>query len=99
MDTKTIIKKLGGGVKTAALCQVSPAAVSQWIENGIPPARLMFLKLARPDVFTENDDLKRQTTDKLIDRGHGGRQPASPHNILDTVPDGAVIVPSGDQKN
>ena len=51
MDTKTIIEKLGGGAKVAALCQVSPAAVSQWNRNGIPNARLMFLKLARPDVF------------------------------------------------
>lgn len=57
MDTKTIIKKLGGGVKTAALCEITPAAVSQWIGNGIPPARLMFLKLARPEVFEDGATL------------------------------------------
>lgn len=60
MDTKTIIKKLGGGAKVAALCQVSPAAVSQWSRNGIPNARLMFLKLARPDVFGSSGAVPEQ---------------------------------------
>lgn len=27
------------------------AAVSQWRRDGIPNARLMFLRLARPDIF------------------------------------------------
>lgn len=48
-----MIKRLGGGAKVAALCEVTPAAVSQWIVNGIPHARLMFLKLARPEVFAD----------------------------------------------
>jgi predicted transcriptional regulator len=66
MDTKTIIKKLGGGVKTAALCEVTPAAVSQWIGNGIPPARLMFLKLARPEVFDEGPALSRSEVAHMV---------------------------------
>lgn len=55
MDTRNVIKRLGGGVKVAALCEVTPAAVSQWISNGIPPARLMFLRLARPEVFNASE--------------------------------------------
>lgn len=51
MDAQEIINRLGGTAKTAALCNVTPGAVSQWIPNGIPSARLMFLKLARPDAF------------------------------------------------
>lgn len=56
MDTRTVIKRLGGGVQVAAMCEITPAAVSQWIANGIPPARLMFLKLARPDVFVSEPE-------------------------------------------
>jgi hypothetical protein len=53
-----IIDALGGTAKVAALCEVSPAAVSQWRENGIPKSRLMFLRLARPEVFG-NDRRKK----------------------------------------
>ena len=51
MDDNKIIDALGGTSATATLCMINPAAVSQWRINGIPPARLMYLKLARPDVF------------------------------------------------
>jgi len=34
----------------------------------------------------------RRATDPTPEPGRAGRQPASPHNILDTVPDGAVVV-------
>lgn len=33
------------------MCNVKPPSVSEWRTHGIPQARLMFLKLARPDVF------------------------------------------------
>lgn len=62
MNAQTIINRLGGTKKTAELCQVSPGAVSQWIRNGIPSARLMFLQLARPDVFRRQS--KRVTRDR-----------------------------------
>jgi hypothetical protein len=52
-----LIDKAGGTAKVAALCDVSMAAVSQWRESGIPKARLMFLRLARPDVFTDEADV------------------------------------------
>jgi hypothetical protein len=50
MDASKIIDDLGGTNAVAELCQVTPQAVSQWRDDGIPPARLMFLKLARPDI-------------------------------------------------
>lgn len=53
MNASDIISKLGGTTKAAALCHVTPGAVSQWLEKGIPQSRLMFLKLARPDVFED----------------------------------------------
>lgn len=48
---KEIIRRLGGSTKTAELCEITTGAVSQWKKKGIPKPRLMFLKLARPDVF------------------------------------------------
>lgn len=51
MNASEIIQRLGGVTKTAALCEVTVQAVSQWHRNGIPKARVKFLRLARPDVF------------------------------------------------
>ena len=53
MDTEAskIIDALGGTVKVAELCDVTTGAVSQWRNDGIPRARLMYLKAIRPDVF------------------------------------------------
>lgn len=55
MTPNEIIDRLGGTAEVARLCQVKPPSVSQWREAGIPSARLMFLKLARPDVFESVD--------------------------------------------
>lgn len=48
-----VIGKLGGNAKTAEICDVSPAAVSQWRHNGIPKAQRKFLLLAHPAVFPD----------------------------------------------
>ena len=50
-EAEQIIGLLGGNAKTAALCEVTPGAVSQWVHNGIPKAQLRFIKLARPELF------------------------------------------------
>lgn len=57
-NSSQIIDALGGTGAVARLCEVTKGAVSQWRENGIPPARLMFMRLARPDVFSQNDGQK-----------------------------------------
>ena len=46
-----IIDSLGGSSAVAELCEVTVGAVSQWRTDGIPKARLMFLKAIRPDLF------------------------------------------------
>lgn len=51
-EANRIIDAIGGTGDTARLCEVSAAAVSQWRDDGIPKARMMFLRLARPDLFT-----------------------------------------------
>lgn len=54
LDPNTIIDRLGGTSETARLCEVQPPSVSEWRTNGIPKARLMYLRSIRPDVFQEN---------------------------------------------
>ena len=52
IDHSKLIDELGGTVKVAQLCQVSSQAVSKWRREGIPDARLMFLKAVYPERFT-----------------------------------------------
>jgi len=47
----SVITALGGTFAVAKLCDVRPPSVSVWRKTGIPKARLMFLRLARPDIF------------------------------------------------
>ncbi|HAP27303.1 MAG TPA: hypothetical protein DCR74_17130 [Achromobacter sp.] len=53
MRAKTIdsslIDALGGTGRVAALCGITPGAVSQWRTNGVPKAWREFLRLARPE--------------------------------------------------
>lgn len=58
MDSNIIIDELGGTNAVADLCHVTKGAVSQWRNDGIPEARLMYLKLARPDVFKKFEKKK-----------------------------------------
>lgn len=51
MDANKIIDELGGTGVVAELCDVKPPSVSEWRSAGIPKARLMFLKVIRPEVF------------------------------------------------
>ena len=61
MDYEKIISDLGGPSEVARLCEVEPQAVSQWFGTNpktgepreIPRARLMYLKVVRPDVFPD----------------------------------------------
>ena len=57
-QSNQIIDALGGTVEVARLCEVTKGAVSQWRENGIPAARLMYLRLLRPDLFPDEHDQK-----------------------------------------
>jgi hypothetical protein len=46
-----LIDALGGTAAVSRICQVKQPSVSQWREKGIPQARLMYLRVVRPDVF------------------------------------------------
>lgn len=47
----SIIDAFGGASEMARIFDITPQAVSQWRTSGIPNARLMYLRLLRPDVF------------------------------------------------
>lgn len=49
-----LIDKIGGTVAAARVFEVSPQAVSKWRRDGIPRARLMYIKAIRPDLFDDN---------------------------------------------
>ncbi|WP_085987418.1 hypothetical protein [Pseudomonas alabamensis] len=51
MNPSAIIDALGGTFRVAELCEVRPPSVSDWKKHGIPRARMMFLRVARPEVF------------------------------------------------
>lgn len=50
-EVNRVIDDLGGTFEAASLCDTSESAVSQWRRNGIPDARLMYLRAVRPEVF------------------------------------------------
>ena len=69
MDHSKIIDDLGGTAEVAVLCRVSMAAVSQWRKSGIPPAREMYLRVVRPDVFGEPQVMNRRRGDVEVGLG------------------------------
>lgn len=60
-DHSRLIDRLGGTAEVARLCQVSSQAVSKWRNDGIPPARIMYLRLAKKDVFDEFEKVAGST--------------------------------------
>ena len=50
-----LIDALGGNTAVSVLFSISPQAVSKWRKEGIPPARLMYLELYRPDLFEQKE--------------------------------------------
>ncbi len=52
-DANFIIDTFGGTSKVAEMFTITTGAVSQWRSSGIPDARLMYLRLLRPDVFAD----------------------------------------------
>jgi len=71
-EHSNLVDRLGGTSEVARLCQVSSQAVSKWRNDGIPPARLMYLRLARPDIFGpvpqpgENPGLATKVTEERV---------------------------------
>lgn len=53
IDPNVIIDRCGGTSEVALLCEVTTGAVSQWRKDGIPRARMAFLRLAKPQAFQQ----------------------------------------------
>jgi len=45
------IDRLGGTAAVARMFGIAQPSVSKWRKIGIPPARLMYLSVVRPDLF------------------------------------------------
>lgn len=55
LEPEEVIERLGGNARTAEFFEVTPGAVSQWLQNGIPKDKIKILKLARPDIFRKHN--------------------------------------------
>lgn len=64
MNPSAVIDALGGTFRVAELCEVRPPSVSAWKKHGIPRARMMFLRVARPEVFKALEEKALEETDK-----------------------------------
>lgn len=47
-----LIDRLGGTMEVARMFDIKSPSVSEWRRTGIPNSRMMFLRLARPDLFS-----------------------------------------------
>jgi len=75
MDPNKIIDALGGSLEVSRLCEVTVGAVSQWRTGGIPRARLMFLRLLRPDLFPDEPASQTQAESGSEKSDHDGNEP------------------------
>lgn len=57
MDASKVIDAIGGTGKTAGLCGLTPSAVSQWRQGGIPRPWELFLRQVRPDAFEPKQEV------------------------------------------
>jgi len=73
MNASEIIDKLGGTAEVARICEVKPPSVSEWRTAGIPPARLMYLKVIKPEVFANRQPEKAAAS---------ARSPALPRTLI-----------------
>jgi hypothetical protein len=48
-----LIDRIGGTVTAAQFFEVRPQAVSQWRHTGIPRARMLHLRAAKPELFAD----------------------------------------------
>lgn len=63
-NASDVIDALGGTAAVARLCEVRPPSVSEWRRSGIPQARLMYLRVVRPDVFDRAIGASSDTTEE-----------------------------------
>lgn len=61
IDPNVVIDRLGGTGAVARICEISPASVSGWRENGIPKPRVQFLRAVYPEAFLPVMNSKDQT--------------------------------------
>lgn len=73
VNATKVIDALGGTAEVARLCDVRMPSVSDWKRDGIPHARMMFLREARKDELADID-LEAATAAR---RGRHGLKPTT----------------------
>ena len=53
-EARRIVEAMDGPTAVARIFGIRPQAVSQWLVEGIPQARLQTLRLMRPDLVTDD---------------------------------------------
>lgn len=56
LSDEQIIDRLGGAVKIARMCDITPQAVSMWRKKGMPRLRRQLLLLLNPQIAAEPQD-------------------------------------------
>jgi len=64
------IDALGGTSAAARFFEVKAASVSKWRKKGIPRARLMYARIARPDIFGQEPQEPLTDKEALPDANH-----------------------------
>jgi hypothetical protein len=86
MDTNRLIHAFGGTSAVARLFNIRPPSVSGWRKKGIPDARLMYLRLLRPELFDGKDVQMTGFTSRLTRAPNGAARPriqvALPEDVL-----------------
>jgi hypothetical protein len=55
-EAKRLIDALGGTAAVARLFNIKSASVSGWKQKGMPLYREQFVRLLRPDLFTQKNE-------------------------------------------
>ncbi len=84
LTTDQIIEALGGTSETARLFNIAAASVSEWRKEGIPKSRLMYLKLARPELFGDATPAKAATRIDAHSKNHSQNFPRE-HSMADKL--------------
>jgi hypothetical protein len=59
INSDHIIDSLGGTKAVATIFRIKPPSVSGWRKNGIPQARLDYLRVVYPHLFEDADSQRR----------------------------------------
>ena len=73
-EANRIIDALGGTSVAAEIFEVTTGGVSQWRKTGIPKTQLKFIRLLRPDLFSDEPSSAPRSPGRREGDGISGRR-------------------------